>query len=112
MSEMTHEEALHLADALIGDALRETAARCGVLAQYVNDCEHKGSRTAAWSDALRELSALHGYRAALQRRRILIQEALECPVGESPGKVQLSAPPDRTGPRAQRQVQVQVHRRR
>jgi hypothetical protein len=62
MSEMTQEEALRQADALVGQALREAEARCGVLGQYINDCDSTGSKTAAWSDALRELHALHGCR--------------------------------------------------
>lgn len=112
MSEMTQEEALRLADALVGQALKETEARCSVLAQFIGDCERAGSRTSAWSEALRELHALHGYRSGLMRRRSLIQQALECPVGESPGKVPLSPPPDRTVRRTQRQVQVRPRRRR
>ena len=111
MSEMTQEEALGLADALVGQALKETEARCSVLAQFINDCDRAGSRTSAWSEALRELHALHGYRGGLMRRQSLIQEALECPVGESPAKVPLS-PPERTAPRTQQQVQVQARRRR
>lgn len=111
MSEMTQDEALRLADALVGRALKETEARCGVVAQFINDCDGKGSQTSAWSEALRELHALQGNRAGLIRRRSLIREALDCPVGESPAKVPL-VPPDRTAPRAQRQVQVQARRRR
>lgn len=34
MSEMTQEDALLLADALAGQALKETEARCSVLAQF------------------------------------------------------------------------------
>ena len=109
---MTQEEALGLADALVGQALKETEARCSVLAQFINDCDRAGSRTSAWSEALRELHALHGYRGGLMRRQSLIQEALECPVGESPAKVPLSAPPDRPVVRTQQQVQVQARRRR
>lgn len=112
MSEMTHEEALRLADALVGQALKETEARCSVLGQFINDCERAGSKTAGWSDAVRELSALHGNRSGLMRRRSLIQEALACPVGESPPKVTLSAPPNRTVRRSQQQIQVQARGRR
>ncbi len=112
MSEITQEEALRLADALVGQALKETEARCSVLAQFIDDCDHAGSRNSAWSEALRELHALHGHRGALMRRRSLIQEALECPVGESPAKAPLSPPPDRTVVRTQRQVQVRAQRRR
>lgn len=111
MSEMTQEEALRLADALVGQELKETEARCSVLAQFIDDCDRAGSHTSAWSEALRELHALHGYRSALIRRRGLIQQALDCPVGESPAKAPLSPPPDRTVLRAQRQVQVRARRR-
>jgi hypothetical protein len=112
MSEMTQEEALRLADALAGQALKETEARCSVLAQFIDDCDRAGSTTAAWSEALRELHELHGHRSALIRRRGLIQQALECAVGESPAKAPLSPPPNRTAPRPQQQVQVQARRRR
>ena len=111
MTEMTQEEALRLADALVGQALKETEARCSVLAQFIDGCDRAGSRTSAWSEALRELHAQQGYRSGLMRRRSLIQQALECPVGESPAKALLSPPPDRTGLRAQHQVQVQARRR-
>jgi hypothetical protein len=111
MSEMTQEEALRLADALVGQALRETEARCAVLGQFINDCEHRRLRTSAWSEALRELRALHGCRGGLMRRHSLIQEALDCPVGECPAKVPLPPPPERTVPRVQQQVQVQARRR-
>ena len=47
MSEMTQEEALGQADALVGQALRETEARCAVLGQYINHCDRQGSKTAA-----------------------------------------------------------------
>jgi hypothetical protein len=112
MSEITQEEALRLADALAGQALKETEARCSVLAQFIADCDRAGSKTSAWSEALRELHELHGYRGGLVRRRSLIQQALECPVGESPAKVSLSPPPDRAVPRAQQQIQVRARRRR
>ena len=113
MSELTHEEALRLADALMGQELKETDARCSMLAKFIDDCDRARSRTSAWSDALRELRALHGYRSGLIRRRGLIQEALECPVGESPAKVALSPPPSiPTARRTQQQVQVQARRRR
>ena len=111
MSEMTQEEALRLADALAGQALKETEARCSVLAQFIDGCDRAGSKTSAWSEALRELHALHGYRSRLLRRRSLIQQALEYPVGESPAKVPLSPPPDRTAVRTQQQVQVRPRRR-
>jgi hypothetical protein len=83
-----------------------------VLAQFISDCYHAGARTSAWSGALRELHALHGYRSGLMRRRSLIQQALEYPVGESPAKTPPAPPPDRTGRRTQYQVQVRARRRR
>jgi hypothetical protein len=111
MNEMTQEEALRLADALVGQALKETEARCSVLAQFIDDCDRAGSRSSDWSQALRELHALHGHRKGLMRRRSLIQQALDCPVGESPSKRPLSPPPDRTVRRTQQQVQVRARRR-
>jgi hypothetical protein len=111
MSEMTQEEALGLADALVGQALKETEARCSVLGQFINDCQRAGSRTSSWSESLRELHALHSYRSGLMRRRSLIQEALDCLVGESPAKVPLT-PPDQTVRRAQQQIQIQARRQR
>jgi hypothetical protein len=112
MSEITQEEALRLADALGGQALKETEARCSVLAQFIDDCDRAGSRTSAWSEALRELHALHGHRSGLVRRRSLIQQALECAVGESPAKMPLSPPPNRAVSRVQQQVQVRARRPR
>jgi hypothetical protein len=112
MSEITQEEALRQADALVGQALRETEARCAVLGQYISDCDSKGSRTAAWSEALRELHALHGHRRGLTRRRSLIQQALDCPVGEFPAKSSLTPPPDRTAGRTRQQIQIRAQRRR
>jgi hypothetical protein len=111
MSEMPHEEALRQADVLVGQELREAEARCGVLGLYINDCDSKGSRTAAWSEALRELRSLHGHRAGLIRRRSLIQQALECPVGELPVKAPLQPPRDQTAIRAQQQIQIRPRRR-
>jgi hypothetical protein len=108
-AEITQEEALRQAAALVGQVLRETEARCTVLGAYINDCERKGSRTAAWSEALRELSALHGRRRGLVRRRDLIEEALDCPVGDRPAKAPLSTPPTRMVRRAQ-QTQIQPRR--
>jgi hypothetical protein len=110
MSEMTQEEALRLADALAGQALKETEARCSVLAQFIDDCDRARAHTSAWSEALRELHALHGYRSGLMRRRSLIQQALDCLAVESPAKVPLP-PPDRAVPRTQQQVQVRARRR-
>jgi len=112
VSEITQEEALRLADALVGQALKETEARCSVLGQFINECDRAGSHSPAWSEALRELHALHGYRSGLMRRRSLIQQALDCPVGECPAKVPLSLSPNRAVLRTQQQVQVRARRRR
>jgi hypothetical protein len=106
MSELTQEEALRLADALVGQALKETEARCRVLAQFIDDCDRARSATSAWSEALRELHALHGYRSGLLRRRNLIQQALDCPLGESPAKGPLPPSPDGSVRRTQQQVQA------
>src|SRR5215470_8662184 len=65
---ITHEELLRQADALVALALKEAEARCSVLGAYVSECESSGARTAAWSDALRELRALQDHRAELLRR--------------------------------------------
>jgi hypothetical protein len=111
MSEMTQEEALRLADALVGQALKETEARCSVLAQFIDECDRARARTAAWNEAIRELRTLHDHRRSLIRRRALIQEALACPVGESPSKTPLTAPPVGTAARPQRQIQIQARRR-
>ena len=111
MGEMTAEEALRLADALTGQALKETEARCSVLAQFIDDCDRARSQSAAWSEALRELHALHGHRGGLIRRRDLIQQALDCLVGEGPVHGPLPAPPAETVRRPQRQVQLRARRR-
>jgi hypothetical protein len=111
MTDMTQEGALRQADALVGEALRETETRCAVLGQYINDCESAGSKTGAWSEAVRELSTLHGRRRGLIRRRSLIQQALDCAVGESPTKAPLLPPPNRTVRRTQQQVQIRPRRR-
>jgi hypothetical protein len=111
MSTMTHEEPLRQATALLRQEVRETEARCGVLAQYIHDCDRKGSKAAAWSDAIRELRALHDRRAALRIRYSLIQQALDCPVETPPAKVHLTPPPDQPEVRTQRQVQVRARRR-
>jgi hypothetical protein len=110
VSEMTHEDALLLADALLGQELKETEARCAVLAQFIDQCDRARAHTAAWSDALRELSALQDHRSRLIRRRSLIQEALDCALGAPPSKAPLPPPP-RSPARTQHQVQVQVRRR-
>lgn len=112
MSEMSQEEALRLADALVAQALKETEARCSVLGQFIGDCDRAGSTSISWSEALRELSALQAYRGGLTRRQSLIQQALACAVGECPPKVPLSPPPNRAVVRTQRQVQVRPQRRR
>lgn len=111
MSGITQEEALRQADALLGQALRETEVRCAVLGHYIDECENKGSKTSAWSEALREFHALHGYRIGLMRRHSLIQQALDYPLGECPTKVPLPPPPNRTGGRTQQQVQIRARRR-
>ena len=111
MSDVEHEEALRQALALVGQARRDTEARCGVLAQYINDCDSNNSQTAAWSEALRELHALHGYRRGLLHRQSLIQQALDCPLGEYPAKMPLLPPPSQTVRRTQHQVQIQARRR-
>jgi hypothetical protein len=110
--EPTHEEALSQAQALAGQALQATEARCRVLAEFINDCEAAGARPSEWSEALREFHALHDYRFRLMRRRGLIQQALDYPVDGCPAKVPLPPPPNRTASRTQRQVQVQVQARR
>ena len=111
MGEITQEAALRQADALAAEALTDVEARCGVLGQYIHDCESKGSRTAPWSGAIRELRALQDYRAGLIRRRSLIQEALECLPDERPAKLPLPPAPERTAFRAQQQVQLRARRR-
>jgi hypothetical protein len=110
MSEMTHEEALRQADALVGQALRETEARCAVLGQYINDYDSRGS-TSAPVEAVRELRALQDHRSGLVRRQSLIRQALDCPVGERPAKAALTPAPARSGVRAQQQVQIRARRR-
>jgi hypothetical protein len=84
MNDMTQEDALRLAYALVGQALKETGTRCAVLAEFIEDCDRAGARTAAWSTALRELRALQDHRRGLLRRHGLIQQALDCLPGESP----------------------------
>jgi hypothetical protein len=111
MGEMTQEEALRQADALAAEALREVEGRCGVLAQYIHDCESKGSRTAPWTGAIRELRALQDYRAGLIRRRSLIQQALECLPGERPAALPLPPAPDRAAVLTQQQIQIRPRRR-
>lgn len=112
MIETSLEEALRLADALAAQALKQTEARCAVLAQFIDRCDRAGSRTAEWTAALRELHALHGHRSVLMRRRSLIRQALDCPVGLRPAGVPLIPPPDRPVRRTQQQIQIQAQRRR
>jgi hypothetical protein len=83
-----------------------------VLAQFIDDCEHARSKSSAWSEAIRELRALHDHRSGLKNRRSLIKQALDCPVGESPATGPLAPPPNRTVPRLQQRVQLQARRRR
>jgi hypothetical protein len=111
VSEMTQEKALREADALVGEALKVAETRCAVLAQYISACESTGAHTAAWSESVRELSVLHGHRRALLRRRSLIQQALDCPVGEDPAKTPLPPPPSRSAARPQRQIQIRARSR-
>ena len=110
MSDMTQEDALLLADALAGQGLKETEARCAALAQFIDQCDRTRSHTAAWSDALRELSTLQDHRSRLIRRRTLIQEALDCALGAPPSKAPLPPPP-RSPARTQHQVQIHARRR-
>jgi hypothetical protein len=110
-AEMTQEEALRQAAALVARALQETEARCGVLAQFINDCAARGAKTPAWTEAVIELDALHSRRAGLKRRQDLIQEALDCKVGERPAPVPLQAAPEQAVRRTQRQIQVRPRRR-
>jgi len=111
LSEMTQEEALRLADELVQQALKEAGARCSVLAAFIQECDRAGVTTPDWSEALRELHALQASRRGLLLRHSLILQALDCPVGETPGKVAPPAPPKPTVIRPQRQLQVQVRRR-
>jgi hypothetical protein len=112
MSERTHEDALREAAALVGQLVEKLETRCRMLAYYIADCERKGARTAAWSEAVRELRALHDDRRTLLRRRDLIQQALDCAVTEHEGETVLEPARDRTPHRAQPQVQLQRARRR
>jgi hypothetical protein len=111
MTDITQEDALRLADALVGQALKETETRCAVLAEFIYNCDQAGARTAAWSGALRELRALQDHRSGLTRRHTLIQQALDCPLGDSPSTAPLQAPPKTTAPRTQQQLQVRARRR-
>jgi hypothetical protein len=110
--EITQTEALRLADALAAQALTETEAHCRVLAQFIAECDRAGARASASIEAVRELRARQDQRQALIRRRALIQEALECPVGENPAKSPLyPPPPGRSARRTQQQLQIQRRRR-
>jgi hypothetical protein len=106
MSERTQEDALRAADELVGQALNKVETRCRVLAYYIQDCERKCSLTAAWSEAVRELRALHDDRGALLLRRSLIQQALECPVNERSAQTVLVPAQDRAPRQAQQQLQI------
>jgi len=112
LGEMTQEEALGLADALAGRALKETEARCSVLAQFLHDCDRARSRSSVLNDAVLELSAQQRRRRELIRRRSLIQQALECAVEESRAATPLGPAPVPVERRPQRQLQVQVRPRR
>ncbi len=112
MSERTHEDALREAVALIGQLLEKLETRCRMLAYYIADCERKGARTAAWSDAVRELRTLHGDRSTLLRRRELMQQALDCSMTEHAAETVLEPARDRTPHRTQPQVQLQRVKRR
>jgi hypothetical protein len=105
------EEALRQAAELVDQAIKETETRCRVLAQYISDCDSNGSRTAALTEALRELSGLHVRRRGLLLRRDLIQQAIDCPVGERPAQSPLTPAPSRSAVRAQQQIQVRPRRR-
>ena len=110
IGEITQEEALHQADDLAREQLKDVEGRCAVLAQYIHDGEGNGARTAAWTGAVRELRALQDYRAGLIRRRSLIQQALECLPGECPATLPL--PPARNPAMVRTQQQVQLRGRR
>jgi hypothetical protein len=45
------------------------------------------------------------------RRHSLIQQALECPVGQRPAEAPLTPAPGRTPARAQQQIQIKARRR-
>ena len=111
MTDTTLEDLLRQADALVVQALREAEARCALLGHYISDCESKGSRTAAWSDAVRELRALQDHRTGVMHRHKLIQEALDYPTGEFPSEVPLLPAPSQAVHRTQRQVQIRTRRR-
>jgi len=111
MTEVTQEEALRQADALVSEALHETETRCTVLAEFTSYCERNRVRSAAYSEAHRELRALHDHRRGLLRRQSLIQQALDCQVGQAPATVPLPPPSSRTVPMVQHQAQIQVQAR-
>ena len=111
MTDTTLEDLLRQADALVVQALREAETRCALLGHYISDCESKGSRTAAWSDAVRELRALQDHRSGLMHRHKLIQEALDDPAGEIPSEAPLPPAPSQAVHRIQRQLQIRARRR-
>ena len=110
MSERRQEDVLREADVLVGQALNQVETRCRVLACYIQDCERKCAFTAAWSDAVRELRALHDERGVLQCRRGFIQQALDCSVTERSAETVLVPAPNRAPRQAQQQLQVQRRR--
>ncbi len=112
MDEETQEDALLRAAELVGGALKETEARCGVIALFLSDCAASRPKTSPPPEVLRELSELHAHRASLLRRQALIQQALDCAVGRRPAPAPLPALPDRTMVRTQRQIQQVRPRRR
>jgi hypothetical protein len=111
MSEITQEEALRLASTLVDEALKETEARCTVLALFISDCDGARVRNSDWSGAVSELRALQDYRGGLVRRQSLIQQALDCLTGEHPAKVPLPRSSARQAVQTQQQVQVRPRRR-
>ena len=111
MNEITQEEAPRQAVAPVGQALKETEARCTVPGQFINDCEAKRSKSSACSHVLRERHALRGYRSRLMRRHGPILQALEHRVDESPSKGPLPPPPHRPVVRVLQQTHVRAQRR-
>ena len=110
MSERTQEDVLREVEALVGQALNRVETRCRVLAYYIQDCERKGAFTAAWSDAVRELRALHDERGVLKCRQSFVQQALDCPVTECSAETVLVPAPNRAPRQAQQQLQLQRRR--
>jgi hypothetical protein len=111
MNALTQEDALRLAQELVGEALKDTEARCAVLAEFIGNCDRAGARTAAWSTALRELRALQDSRSELVRRHSLIQQALDCSPGKPPAQTPMGSLPKRAVSRPQQQLQVRRSRK-